>query len=106
MSDDKAYVSCMLASEPPTASIPVEIVACEICKAECWIGMSLYPRVLAGELIPICLPCTPGVIGMISGPEFRLHESQVEELRALGLLEHAQNTVDRLNRARREVDGK
>lgn len=100
--NDTTYVSCMLASERP--DIPAELVICNVCKRDCWIGPSLYGRVLNGELTCVCIECTPGVIGL-TGPEpmeFVLHPAQIDELRELGLLEKAQETLSRLNRHNRK----
>jgi hypothetical protein len=100
--NDKAYVSCMRASEE--SLIPAELVVCDVCKEDCWIGLALYPRVRSGELTCVCLECTAAVVGL-SGPdplEFMLHPAQMDELRELGLLEEAQRTIARLNRDTRQ----
>lgn len=96
---ERGFVACMPfsgGSEVPP--VPSEVVACGTCGSRVWISVTIYPRVLTDELVPVCLLCLPQVAEAAGNElEARIHPDQEKELAEAGVLDYAQSLVERWN---------
>lgn len=61
-----------------------------------WVGQAMMPRILAGELQPVCLPCSYTFLAR-DDLTVTLAPEQILQLADLGVLPDAVSFVDRVN---------
>lgn len=101
---ERAFVACSPVNGSEVPPFPSYVVVCSSCGSRVWISATIHPRVLTGELEPICLPCLP-LIERFAGYdiEARIHPDQAQELAEVGILDYAQSLVERWNTLRENL---
>lgn len=100
MSDNRAPNRILCIATTEQASALSTRMHCGECGREVWISVTMAPLAQNGGAVPTCIPCARG-IASTTDVEFALHDRQVGELAARGVLPFAEEFVERANRGER-----
>jgi len=103
MSQGPDILVCATAEPTTPPPVPSTAKLCRACMRAgrvrmVWVSEVMLPRVLSGELQPVCLSCSYGYLTR-DDIELKLAPEQVTQLADLGVLPESVSFVDRLNRA-------